>query len=139
MLRRFVPMSAGMLALVLAQAGHPTAQSTIPDRGVSRGASVPSLVVLLVSDQFRADYVTMYADAWTGGLKEILTQGAVFTEAAYPYGVTKTCAGHGTIGTGMLPFTHGLIDNQWYERNTHSFVACTDDGTAHDLLFGGGR
>ena len=49
-----------MLALVLAQAGRPTAQSTIPDRGGSRGASAgPSLVVLLVSDQFRADYVSL--------------------------------------------------------------------------------
>jgi predicted AlkP superfamily pyrophosphatase or phosphodiesterase len=138
--RRFVSTCAGLLVLVLARAGHPAAQSTNPDRGGSRGASaVPSLVVLLVSDQFRADYVSLYSDAWTGGLKEIVTQGAVFTEAAYPYGVTKTCAGHGTIGTGMLPSTHGLIDNQWYERSTHSFVSCTDDGTAHDLLFGGGR
>jgi len=137
--RRFVFVGAGALALVLAQAGHPIAQSTIADRGGSRAASaVPSLVVLLVSDQFRADYVTLYADEWTSGLKTLVTQGAFFTEAAYPYGVTKTCAGHGTIGTGMLPFTHGLIDNQWYERSTHSFVTCTDDGTAHDLLFGGG-
>ena len=39
----------------------------------------------------------------------------------------------------MLPATHGMIDNQWYDRGTHSFVACTDDGAAHDLLFGGGR
>jgi predicted AlkP superfamily pyrophosphatase or phosphodiesterase len=126
------------LALALVFAGRPFAQSA--PRGDTRDAhAAPSLVVLLVSDQFRADYVTMYSDAWTAGLKEIVTQGAFFTEAAYPYGVTKTCAGHATIGTGMLPAVHGMIDNQWYDRATHSFVSCTDDGAAHDLLFGGGR
>jgi predicted AlkP superfamily pyrophosphatase or phosphodiesterase len=138
MLRRSVLACALVLAFTLAS--HPTAQTTTAGRTTPRGTPpIPSLVVILVSDQFRADYVTMYSDAWTAGLKEIVTQGAVFTEAAYPYGVTKTCAGHGTIGTGMLPATHGLIDNQWYERRSHSFVSCTDDGTAHDLLFGGGR
>ena len=38
------------------------------------------IVVVLVADQFRADYVTQYSDMWTAGLKEILTKGAAFTE-----------------------------------------------------------
>lgn len=92
---------------------------------------------MLVIDQFRADYVTMYGDAWTGGLKEILTKGASFTEAAYPYAVTRTCPGHATIATGMLPAAHGMVDNQWYDASAHEYFDCTDDHTAHALPFGG--
>jgi predicted AlkP superfamily pyrophosphatase or phosphodiesterase len=96
------------------------------------------LIVLIAVDQFRADYVTTYARAWTGGLREIVTKGASFTEAAYPYGVTKTCAGHSSMGTGTLPSTHGMIDNTWFDPATRNFVNCTDDAAARPLMFGGG-
>ena len=92
---------------------------------------------MLVADQFRADYVTQYSDMWTAGLKEILTKGAAFTEAAYPYANTRTCPGHATIGTGMLPAVHGMVDNTWYSITTHEFIACTEDHQARSLPFGG--
>jgi predicted AlkP superfamily pyrophosphatase or phosphodiesterase len=97
------------------------------------------LVVMLVADQFRADYVAQYGDMWTGGLSEILTKGAVFTEAAYPYAVTKTCAGHATVATGVFPATHGMIDNAWYSVATHEYLNCTEDHAARALAFGGRR
>jgi predicted AlkP superfamily pyrophosphatase or phosphodiesterase len=100
--------------------------------------TAPKLVVMLVADQFRSDYITMYGDGWTGGLKEILAKGALFTDAAYPYFVTRTCAGHSTLGTGLLPSSHGMIDNTWYDRATHEFVNCTEDRRAKVLTFGGG-
>ena len=93
--------------------------------------------MILVADQFRADYVTQYSDMWNGGLKEILTKGAAFTEAAYPYANTRTCPGHATIGTGMLPAVHGMVDNTWYSTTTHEFIACTEDSQARSLPFGG--
>jgi predicted AlkP superfamily pyrophosphatase or phosphodiesterase len=103
------------------------------------GSGPPRLVVILVADQFRADYVAQYGDMWTAGLKEIFTKGAVFTEAAYPYAVTKTCAGHATIATGVLPATHGMIDNVWYSAATHEYLNCTEDRAARSLAFGGDR
>ena len=124
-------LAAGSIALVapatIAQAPEPTRAASSP----------PRLVVILVADQFRADYVTQYSDMWTAGLKEILTKGAVFTEAAYPYANTRTCPGHATIGTGMLPSAHGMVDNTWYSVTNHEFLACTEDYQARSLPFGG--
>src|SRR5581483_2422322 len=57
----------------------------------------PKLVVIIVLDQVRADYLERFADQWTGGLRRMMKTGAWFTNAAYPYLVTATCAGHATI------------------------------------------
>jgi predicted AlkP superfamily pyrophosphatase or phosphodiesterase len=126
-----IVLAAGALTVV----SLPTAAQS-PGRGNSAPAT-PRLVVVLVADQFRADYVTQYSDMWTAGLKEILTKGAVFTEAAYPYANTRTCPGHATIGTGVLPAVHGMVDNTWYSTATHEFIACTEDHQARSLPFGG--
>ena len=57
---------------------------------------IVALVVILVVDQMRADYVGRFQGNWTGGLKRMVTDGAWFSEAAYPYLTTVTCAGHAT-------------------------------------------
>ena len=51
------------------------------------------LVVIVVLDQFRADYLTTFASHWRDGFRTLLAEGAVFTRAAYPYLHTDTCAG----------------------------------------------
>jgi predicted AlkP superfamily pyrophosphatase or phosphodiesterase len=99
----------------------------------------PALVVLLVVDQFRGDYVELYGSAWTHGLHRLFTEGAYFTRAAYPYGVTVTCAGHSTIGTGTVPATHGMVDNAGLDAATDAYTACTEDPAAAAVPFGGGR
>ena len=106
-------------------------------RTPTAGTGAPRLVVLVVVDQMRADYISSYSHAWTGGLKEIVTNGAYFTEAAYPYASLKTCAGHGSITTGVLPSRHGLIDNSWFDPRARAFVTCTEDPDARALTFGG--
>src|SRR3954463_14273387 len=87
----------------------------------------PRLVVLLVVDQMRADYVDAFASGWKGGLHRLLTQGAWLRNARYPYMSTFTCPGHATIGTGAYPHTHGMILNKWYDRKLGRPVECTDD------------
>jgi predicted AlkP superfamily pyrophosphatase or phosphodiesterase len=99
----------------------------------------PRLVVLLVVDQFRGDYVETYGHHWTRGLRRLLDQGAYFPRAAYSFATTKTCAGHATIGSGSLPRTHGMIDNAWFDRQAGRAVACTDDQTVKPVVFGGGE
>src|SRR5262245_18752756 len=99
----------------------------------------PRLLVLIVVDQFRGDYVDMYGRQWTSGLRDIFTNGVVFTQATVPYGITKTCAGHSSISTGTYPMTHGMIDNDWYDRAKKEFVTCTEDERATAVAFGGGR
>ena len=87
----------------------------------------PKLVVLLVVDQMRADYVDKFRQQWTGGLGRLVERGAWFRQAAYPYWSTLTCVGHATISTGSFPATHGIIGNFWWDRETGKQVACTED------------
>ena len=98
----------------------------------------PKLVVLLVVDQMRGDYVDKLKGQWTGGLKRLIQEGAWFREAAYPYAATETCVGHATISTGALPATHGMIANAWWDRESQKMVACTSDPNAKDIAYGGG-
>ena len=80
-------------------------------------ADPPKLAVILVVDQMRADYVDRFQGGWTGGLKRMVSEGAWFSEAAYPYLTTVTCAGHATISTGSFPHVHGIFQNNWWDRD----------------------
>jgi predicted AlkP superfamily pyrophosphatase or phosphodiesterase len=87
----------------------------------------PKLVVLLVVDQMRGDYVDKFLGQWTGGLKRLVDEGAWFRDAAYPYAATETCVGHATISTGAFPSTHGMVANAWWDRKEQKMVTCTAD------------
>src|SRR6266849_1788861 len=87
----------------------------------------PKLVVLLVVDQMRGDYVDKFLGQWTGGLKRLVEEGAWFRDAAYPYAATETCVGHATISTGAFPATHGMVANAWWDRKDQKMVTCTSD------------
>jgi predicted AlkP superfamily pyrophosphatase or phosphodiesterase len=95
---------------------------------VSPGAfDQPKLVVVVVVDQMRADYVDRFQQNWTGGLRRLLSQGAWLRRAAYPYLTTVTCAGHATISTGAFPHTHGIFQNAWWDREAGKQMTCTED------------
>lgn len=106
-----------------------------PPRLVAEPAR-PKLVVLLVVDQMRADYVDRFKADWTRGLKRLVTQGAWFRRAAYPYLTTVTCAGHATVSTGALPASHGIFQNAWWDRQQAELVTCTQDPHAHNIGYG---
>jgi predicted AlkP superfamily pyrophosphatase or phosphodiesterase len=99
----------------------------------------PRLVVIVVIDQMRADYVDRYAHQWTGGLKRLIDESAYFTRAAYPYGGTVTCPGHATISTGTFPASHGMVNNEWFDPRAARFVPCMHDPDAQPVAFGGGE
>ena len=82
-------MIAGLLLLLAALSGQRARTADAATR--------PKLAVLIVVDQMRADYVDRFQADWTGGLKRLVTKGAWFTNAAYPYLETYTCAGHATV------------------------------------------
>ncbi len=98
-------------------AGHDAAAADHP----------PKLVVIVVVDQMRSDYIDRYGRQWTKGLHRLLDRGAWFRQAAYPYSQTVTCVGHSTVATGSLPMTHGIVDNSWFDRQTGQPTGCTDD------------
>jgi arylsulfatase A-like enzyme len=97
----------------------------------------PSLLVLVVVDQMRADYVERYGARWSGGLRRLYDQGAVQSETYYPYLNTVTCAGHATLGTGAWPTTHGAIMNVWYDRDLAAQRTCTHDPSVTTYTYGG--
>ncbi len=96
----------------------------------------PKLVVLLVVDQMRADYITRYGQQWKHGLRRLLAEGAWFSEAAYPYLNTVTCAGHATISTGTYPSAHGMVLNAWWDRGLRKTISCTDDASSPLVGYG---
>ena len=99
----------------------------------------PKLVVIVVVDQMRRDYVDDYGGKWTKGLRRIFDQGAWFTEAAYPYLTTLTCSGHATIATGTLPATHGIVNNQWWDRDSQQLIPCNFDPTTQEVPYDNNR
>ncbi len=96
----------------------------------------PKLVVVLVVDQMRADYVDRFSPQWTKGLHRMVTGGAWFRQAAYPYFNTLTCVGHTAISTGTYPASNGMVGNTWYDRDTGKRVACVEDPTATTVSYG---
>jgi hypothetical protein len=113
-------------AVAASLAGAPQTQAPAPRL---------TLLVTLVVDQMRYDYIERYGSRWTAGLKRLITEGAVFEEARYPYLNTVTCAGHATIGTGAYPSRHGIIMNEWYRRDAGRRMACTDDDEVRSIAY----
>jgi predicted AlkP superfamily pyrophosphatase or phosphodiesterase len=97
--------------------------------------ATPKLLVTIVVDQMRFDYIARYGKTWNAGLKRIVTEGAVFERAMYPYLNTVTCAGHATIGTGAFPYRHGIILNEWYRRDAGRRMSCTDDENVKSVVY----
>ena len=87
----------------------------------------PRLVVLLVVDQLRADYLERFRDQYQGGFRWLLDHGAHFPNAAYRHASTVTGAGHATVATGLHPSTHGIVGNSWREAGRGA-VYCVEDG-----------
>lgn len=87
----------------------------------------PRLTVLIVVDQMRRDYVDRFERSWTGGFRRLVDEGALFSNAAYPYVSTWTCPGHATVGTGAYPAVHGIMQNAWFDRALGRTVGCADD------------
>ncbi len=79
--------------------------------------ATPKLVVVLVIDQFRGDYLDRYRDDFKtpSGFNLFLKKGAYFTDCYYQYGNTMTAPGHSTIGTGAYSNGHGIALNEWWD------------------------
>jgi arylsulfatase A-like enzyme len=76
----------------------------------------PKLVVIVVIDQFRGDYLERYRSELKGrGFKLLLDEGAWFPDCYYNYANTKTAPGHATIGTGAYTDGHGIESNEWWD------------------------
>jgi predicted AlkP superfamily pyrophosphatase or phosphodiesterase len=114
--RRLAPL----IILVLTVFSSPAQRRSAPDR--------PRLIVLLVIDQFREEYLLRFEPFFGDrGFRRLLTYGAVFVNCQYEHAPTVTAPGHATIATGATPAAHGIINNEWYERETGQVVTSVSD------------
>jgi predicted AlkP superfamily pyrophosphatase or phosphodiesterase len=125
--------SAAAISLTLLHTPLLNAQSA--SHKIPFNSARPKLVVILVVDQMRGDYVDKFRSQWTGGLHRLVTEGAWFHEAAYPYAATETCVGHSTISTGAFPATHGMVANEWWDREKQQLVTCTADTSVKNIPY----
>jgi predicted AlkP superfamily pyrophosphatase or phosphodiesterase len=90
----------------------------------------PKLVVGIVIDQLRHDYFERYADNFgEDGFKRLISGGFYNHNTHYNYVPTYTGPGHASVYTGTTPATHGIIANNWYDKNMKSSVYCAEDTT----------
>jgi predicted AlkP superfamily pyrophosphatase or phosphodiesterase len=94
----------------------------------------PKLVVGIVVDQMRYDYLYRYWDKYGGkGFKRLIRQGFSYENAHYNYTPTYTGPGHASIYTGTTPAVHGIVANDWYDRATAQNMYCTEDKTVKSV------
>src|SRR5258708_19290808 len=91
----------------------------------------PRVVVVIVIDQFRGDYLERYRDQFgDGGFRLLLDHGAYFTDCNYDYANTRTAPGHSTLFTGAYTNGHGLVANEWWDfKNKRAVPFVEDDKT----------
>lgn len=88
----------------------------------------PKLVVVIVIDQFRGDYLERYRDQFgEGGFRLLLDHGANFTDCNYDYANTRTAPGHATLFTGTYSNGHGIAANEWWDPRKKRMVTSVED------------
>ena len=95
----------------------------------------PKLVVAVIFDQFRYDYLTRFRSDYHAGFDRMLTQGAVFTNARFEHYPTVTAVGHSTYMSGATPAISGIVGNTWYDRAEGKTVTSVIDSSTR--LVGG--
>ncbi|WP_448701104.1 alkaline phosphatase PafA [Mucilaginibacter sp. AW1-3] len=109
----------------VAATAHATAASSVPR---------PKLVVGIVIDQMRWDYLYRYYDRYqAGGFKRLLNEGFSCDNTNLDYIPTVTAAGHTCIYTGTVPAIHGIAGNDFIIQATGKTMYCTEDTTVHTV------
>lgn len=103
-------MSGFAAPLVMLAACGPASAGTDTTASPQRAAR-PTLVVMITVDQLRADYLERWRGQFTGGLKRLLDQGAVFTNAHQDHAITETAPGHASTMSGRFPRSTGITRN----------------------------
>ena len=120
------PPIAGLLACLL------LCSSSAPSASASAYSGHPKLVVIVVIDQFRGDYLERYREQFgEGGFRLFLDRGAYFTDCNYDYANTRTAPGHATLLTGAYSNGHGIAANEWWDPQKKHMVTSVEDDATH--------
>jgi len=94
----------------------------------------PKLVVGIVVDQMRYDYLAVFSEKYSeGGFKKLISKGFSCDSNYLNYVPTHTAPGHAGIYTGALPAQHGIISNYWYDTSIHKAVYCVSDDSVEPV------
>ncbi len=94
----------------------------------------PKLVIGIVVDQMREDYLYAYWDKYgENGFKKLVRKGFHCRNTHYNYVPTYTGPGHASIYTGATPAVHGIVGNHWFDRQENKRVYCAQDSTVSTI------
>lgn len=93
-------------------------------------AEHPKLIVVVIVDQMRADYLERFDAYETGGLHFFNARGAKFANANYQHMPTETCLGHTVLLSGRNPAHSGIVANEWYDRESARMTYCLEDANS---------
>ena len=100
----------------------------------------PKLVVVIVIDQFRGDYLERYRNQFgDGGFRLLIDRGAYFPNCNYNYANTRTAPGHATLFTGAYSNGHGIAANEWWDPNKKHMVSSVEDDATKLVGVNGGK
>lgn len=136
--RQFVTLFC-LLFLLASYSASDSVAAQQTRRAAKLAAAKPvKLVVGIVIDQFRFDYLQRFEDQFVeGGFKRLLNGGAVFTNANYIHTPTYTACGHATFMTGAPPALTGIIGNEWYDRELGKTTTSVADDKGQYKTLGG--
>lgn len=96
---------------------------------IAQSSERPKLVVGIIVDQMRHEYLYRFYDKYgDGGFKRLMGDGFVLKNAHYNYTPTYTGPGHASVYSGTTPAIHGVIGNDFYDRLARRKVNCVEDG-----------
>ena len=103
----------------------------LPKTNISKS---PKLVVGIIVDQMRYDYLTRFWNHYgEGGFKRLAGQGFNCKNHHFNYAPTSTGPGHTSVYTGTTPSTHGIIGNNWYDKEINKSVYCASDDSYNSV------
>lgn len=106
------------------------AQNTLDRKSEEGNTASPRLIVGVVVDQMRYDYLSRFYDQYgEGGFKRLMREGFEFKSNHFNYIPTYTGPGHASVYTGTYPAVHGVIANDWYDKEIKKEVYCVQDDT----------
>ena len=132
MFKNFYVVVLISLLLVGCQAQKVTESNEIPLKTVDD--TPPKLVVGIIVDQMRYDYLTRFYNRYgEGGFKRMVNEGFTMRNNHFNYIPTFTGPGHSSVFTGTTPKYHGIIGNNWYDKESKKMVYCAGDDTVNPV------
>ncbi len=121
-MNRIKQITGFLILLALFQQASPQGAYIPPER--------PKLVIGIVIEQFRYDYIDKYWDLLSeGGFKKLINEGTFCKNASYDFFLTQSAPAHATLATGTVPRHHGIVADNWYEPLKEEIIYCTSDNS----------